>query len=140
MDIEPFINSPESLLTLCQSVISALEAKSNGAGLEEMKQQLREISHAIDKLEKAGVQVPDAWRSSKIELVSRFACSEQTCDVLKKLAIGFSNMSEELNIKIGKWNGETKQPLEKGSSVKVHRKPKRQDRLQNGQGQLEFRI
>jgi hypothetical protein len=140
MDIEPYINSPESLLTLCQNVISALDAKNNGAELDDLKQQLREISHAIDKLEKAGVQVPETWRSSKIELVSRLACDECTCEALKKLANGFSIISEELNIKISKWNGETKQSFGKVTNIEGHRKLINQDRSQKGQGQLEFKI
>lgn len=108
VNIDPFLNSPETLLTLCQNVISALETKRNVAELGEKGKLLMEISHTINKLEKTGVKVPEDLRSIKTGLVTELAGTQETYDVLKKLADGFANLSKELNMRIGRTTGDVK--------------------------------
>jgi hypothetical protein len=136
IDIQPFLDSPEILLTLCQNVVTALETKGYCAGLDEKEKQLREISHSIDKLEKTGVRVPDSLRAIKTGLAIELAGKEDYYTEFKKLADGFSDLSRELNVMIGRANEDIKRTSGEGSGG--GHSPDGEDGFLKDWGQVEF--
>jgi hypothetical protein len=100
MNIEEFLDSPESLLTLCQNVISALDDKKNDSGLNEKEKQLREISRSIEKLERQGVSVPEQLRSLKSTLIIELAGKDEINKVFEKLANGFDSILKDLYARV----------------------------------------
>ena len=61
-EVERYVKDPSRLVELCREVIDRLDAEVDNSDTAAMEAQLREIARAIDKLEKLGVQVPDALR------------------------------------------------------------------------------
>jgi hypothetical protein len=88
-DVEKYIESPESLLTLCRDVIANLDEKRKDTELDVQERQLREISNTIEKLERSGISVPDELRSLKTGLLAKLSVKEETRITLQKLADGF---------------------------------------------------
>lgn len=95
-DIEKYIESPESLLALCQDVINRLDKKRKDSGLDVQEKQLREISKTIDKLERAGISVPDELRSLKTCLLAKLSVKGEVRIVLEKLAGGFESILRDI--------------------------------------------
>jgi len=69
-NIDFYLNNQDLLISLCQSIIDKLGKKNDLSNAETNKIQLREISKAIAKLEKKGVDVPDSLRAEKTKLAS----------------------------------------------------------------------
>ena len=73
--------------------------KSDTAAMEA---QLREIARAIDKLEKLGVQVPDALRAEKTRLAAALGANSETTQTLNHLADEFQDLLKDLKSRIGR--------------------------------------
>ncbi len=101
-DITIFLKSPEQLLQLCRDVINELDKRREDKGLAEQEKQLREISRAIGKLEKAGIPVPDELRSLKVDLAAKLAIKEENDSVLETLADGLEGILQDLRARIGR--------------------------------------
>jgi hypothetical protein len=103
-DIEKYIESPESLLALCQDIVNKLDQKRKGSDLDVQERQLREISNTIDKLERAGVSVPDELRALKTGLLAKLSVREETRITLENLADGFEAILKDMGRLIEKDN------------------------------------
>jgi hypothetical protein len=108
MNIDEFLNSPLTLITICQDVISALEVKRRGPGLDEKEEQLKEISRTIEKLEKIGVAVPEQLRSLKSKLIADLAIREEINRYFTTLFNGFEGILKDLSSRIDRPNHEAK--------------------------------
>ena len=67
-EIDRYVNEPILLVILCREVIDRLDNDNDVEDLASLKIQLREISYAVNSLEKQGVPVPEALRGEKIRL------------------------------------------------------------------------
>ena len=103
-ELARFLDSPELLCQLCKDVITRLDKRRQGAGLDEREKQLNEIAQTINKLEKAKVSVPDELRRLKTGLVAKLAIRDEINNKLKKLADGFEEVLCDLHSRIGKAN------------------------------------
>ena len=103
-DITPFLNSPHLLVQLCKDVIGRLgELQQSAEKLDEpdeREKQLNEIARTIDKLENAGVSVPDELRQLKTGLVAELAVRDEMDNKLKELEGGFEEALQFLRSKI----------------------------------------
>lgn len=103
-DLTPFLNSPHLLVQLCKDVIARLDEQQQGAEkldeLDEREKQLNEIARAIDKLESAGVSVPDELRQLKTGLVAELAVRDEMENKLKELEDGLEEALQTLRSKI----------------------------------------
>ena len=95
-DIEKYIKSPDSLLALCQDVIANLDKKRKDSDLDVQERQLREISNTIDKLERAGISIPDELRALKTGLLAKLSVKDETHIALEKLADGFEAILRDM--------------------------------------------
>ena len=71
--IDRFIKDPSLLVELCREVIDEVAAGTGDSDVGERETQLREIAKAIERLEKAGVAVPDVLRGEKTRLAASLA-------------------------------------------------------------------
>lgn len=69
-EIKNYIENPDALIILCESVLNELLAPINDKELEEKKAQLSEVSRSIDKLTKLSIGIPDELRDLKISLLT----------------------------------------------------------------------
>ena len=68
IDIDRFLKSPVLLIKLCREVIERIDGVPDKVKTAVKTTQLREIVKAVEKLEKAGVSVPNALRAEKTRL------------------------------------------------------------------------
>jgi hypothetical protein len=115
MNIEPFLASPETILSLCKEIVVALDAKMNNTELLEKEKLLKEISRSIEKLEKIGIPVPDQLRSLKTSLVAELAIREEINRTFEDLANGFDGILKDLYIRLEK-------PIEQTNRSNVRKK------------------
>ena len=120
-ELTRFLDSPELLSQLCKNVIARLDERRKGARLDEQEKQLNEIARTIEKLEKAGVSVPDELRRLKTGLVAELAVRDEINNKLEKLAHGLEEVLQDLRPRIGKSNSTTHQ---KTQTKKRSQKPK----------------
>jgi hypothetical protein len=69
-EIDRFAKDPSLLAQLCRDVIDRLDSGADDTDIGEQETQLREIAKAIERLEKAGVTVPDVLRAEKTRLAA----------------------------------------------------------------------
>jgi hypothetical protein len=96
IDIERLVKDPSLLVELCREVIDRLGADSDSLGVGEREAQLAEISKAIERLQKAGVPVPDVLRAEKTRLVASLALTVEAAQALGQLADEFQSMLQDL--------------------------------------------
>jgi hypothetical protein len=101
IDLNVFIKEPRRLVELCRKVVDLIDSESNDLKLKEMEVQLREIAGSVEKLEKIGVAVPDVLRAEKTRLAAELATKDRAQSVLKDLADGLKEISEELDARLG---------------------------------------
>jgi hypothetical protein len=89
-ELEPrnYIEDPDALVRLCQSVINELLASINAAELREKQAQLIEVSRSIDQLTKLSIGIPDELRNLKISLVTEIEIQTQSREKLEKISVG----------------------------------------------------
>jgi hypothetical protein len=100
-DTELYANEPSLLLNLCRDVIDLLDSEEGKAEMVEMEAQLREISKAVEKLEKLKVAVPNALRSEKTRLASALSIQSESVQVLIDLANGLDDILNDLRSRLG---------------------------------------
>ena len=114
-NIDFYVNNQDLLISLCQSVIDKLGKQNDLSNAETNKIQLREISKAIAKLEKKGIDVPDSLRAEKTKL----ATSSHNMNNETQALLNLLNKLEELIIdsKIKFINGKCITEQNKGTLI-----------------------
>ncbi len=100
-DIDRFVKDPSLLVDMCREVIDELDASSDDSDIGEREAQLREIAKTIERLEKAGVSVPDVLRGEKTRLAASLAVHADSTQALGQLADEFANIVKELKARLG---------------------------------------
>lgn len=100
-EIDRFIKDPSLLVELCREVIDEVAAGTGDSDVGERETQLREIAKAIERLEKAGVAVPDVLRGEKTRLAASLAVHANSTQTLIQLADEFANIVKELQARLG---------------------------------------
>lgn len=100
-EIDRFVKDPSLLVELCREVIDELDAGTDDADVSEREAQLREIAKTIERLEKAGVAVPDVLRGEKTRLAASLAIHADSTQTLAQLADEFANILKELKARLG---------------------------------------
>jgi hypothetical protein len=101
-EVECYVKDPSLLVGLCRKVIERLDAGSENGETAAMEAQLREIAHAIDKLDKQSVPVPDALRAEKTRLAAALSVSAEAIQTLNHLAEDLDNLLLDLKSRIGR--------------------------------------
>jgi hypothetical protein len=101
-DIARFVKDPSLLVEVFRHVIEELDSDSDHEAMREMGAQLREIARTIERLEKAGVPVPDALRGEKTRLASALGVKSEGLLALNQLADEMEEVLRELNTRIGR--------------------------------------
>ncbi len=115
-EITRFVKDPSLLVELCREVIDELDAGTDDADVGERQTQLREIAKTIERLEKAGVAVPDVLRGEKTRLAASLAVHADSTQALVQLADEFANILKELKTRLGQTSsGATPGPRPKRS-------------------------
>jgi hypothetical protein len=86
-----------------------------------METQLREISRAVEKLEKMGVAVPDVLRAEKTRLAAALSVRTESAQALNRLADELDHVLNDLKARSGRDN---KMPPTKKLGRKHFRSPK----------------
>lgn len=100
-DIDRFVKDPSLLVELCRGVIDELDANTDDSNVSEREAQLREISKAVERLEKLGVAVPDVLRAEKTRLAASLAVHADSTQALAQLAGEFTDIINELKTRLG---------------------------------------
>ena len=116
-DITEFVKDPALLADMCRQVIESLDSAGEDDETREKEAQLREIAKSIERLEKAGVAIPDGLRGEKTRLASELAVKSEGLAVLNRFADELEEVLRDLKVRIGR-NGHTsdkKKPRRKRS-------------------------
>lgn len=100
-DIEQFVKEPNLMVNFCRDVIDAIDVRSNDPKNEEMGTQLREISRTIDRLDKVGVQIPEALRAEKTRLAAALGTKTEASQILICLIGEFEDLLKDLRKRLG---------------------------------------
>jgi len=120
-DYDPYLKNPDQLIILLKNVIEDLASQENKDQTTMMETQLREISRTIEKLEKMGVDSPDALRAEKTRLVASLSIQSESYLLLNRLADGLNEIILDLNDKIGRNPDQTKRKRQSGKRVRLPR-------------------
>lgn len=101
-NINSFLEDPSLLTQTFRQVIDALDASGEDDERQEMETQLREIAKSIERLEKAGVSVPDVLRGEKTRLASELAVKSEGLAVMNRLADEMDEVLQDLKERIGR--------------------------------------
>ena len=100
-DIERFVKDPSLLIELCRNVIDRIARAPDNAKTNEKEVQLREISKAVERLEKMNVPVPDVLRAEKTRLAADLSIQTQSEQILRHLADELNDIIKDLNVRLG---------------------------------------
>lgn len=120
--ISDFVRDPTRLVDVCREVIEELDCSSEDGEQRHMEAQLREIAKAIERLEKAGVPVPDPLRAEKVKLAAELGRHAAGAEALKQLAEDLEDVLRDLRSRVGEV--EQSQPATPGEPKKPRRKRK----------------
>jgi hypothetical protein len=109
-DTENYIENPDVLVTLCETVLNELLASVNDTELIEKNTQLSEVSRSIDKLEKLSIGIPDELRNLKISLLTEVEVQIKTKAKVEEILVGLKGI-----IKIVESTFFTEHPNKKGT-------------------------
>ncbi len=123
-DVSKLASDPRKLLELIQKVIQRIEIRVDCPKMREKEVQLKEILKTIERLEKKGVAVPDAFRSEKIRLATEVDAKSQKEQPLIRLYDGLEAVLKDLRRRIGRTENQT-------SSLKPRRKRSRLPKTSN---------
>ncbi len=101
-DIKPFLDDPSLLVETFRQVIEHLDSSGEDDETREKEAQLREIAKTIERLEKAGVAVPDVLRGEKTRLVSELAVKSDSLVAMNRLADEMEEALLDLRKRIGR--------------------------------------
>jgi hypothetical protein len=96
-----YLKNPNLLVDLCREVITQLEIRHGNADDGATETQLREISRAIERLEKASVPIPDPLRAEKTRLAAALASASDVTEALVCLADGLEDVLNILRARLG---------------------------------------
>jgi len=105
--VKEFRENPEALVDVVREVVEGLRAEASNGNIREAEGQLREVSRAIDKMEKKGLPVTDHLRRAKMELVAQI--NEQR-DAKDRLEAFVSGVSEVLGVTENRRSRKRKSP------------------------------
>jgi len=112
-DIDRYVKDPSLLIDLVRDVIDQIDCGSNNTDTGEKEAQLREIAKAVEKLEKMGVPVPDAFRKEKLRLASVVNNESESMNALGRLLHELEKIVEDLKKRLGKRSISPKKKSEK---------------------------
>jgi hypothetical protein len=118
--VETYVRDPGLLVELILEVIDRLDSGQDELSIAAMEAQLREISKAIDNLDKAGVAIPDALRAEKTRLAAALAMQAEATQALSLLTDELDDIVKNLKSRLG--NGE--QIAERKPRAKRSKSPK----------------
>lgn len=101
-DVERYVEKPSLLVTLCRDVIERLDNEIQSDETASMEAQLREVSRAIEKLDKQHVPVPDALRTEKTRLAAALSENGEPIEALNNLADELEGLLKDLKARIGR--------------------------------------
>jgi len=101
VDRDRFVKDPGLLVELCREVIDELDSGVYDSDVGTRETQLREIAKTIERLERAGVAVPDALRAEKTRLAASLAVHADSTQTLAQLADEFANILKDLKTRLG---------------------------------------
>ena len=101
IDIDRFLKNPVLLIKLCREVIERIDGVPDKVKAAVKTTQLREIAKAVEKIEKAGVSVPNVLRAEKTRLAVELDSKAETKQTLQSLAEGLGEIVEDLNDRLG---------------------------------------
>lgn len=104
--IADLVRDPSRLVETCREVIDALQAAAQNGGGNQKEAQLREIAKAVERLERAGVPVPDSLRAEKTKLVAELAVMASGTEALKQLADDLDGVLDDLRARLGQDDSE----------------------------------
>lgn len=99
-NIDHFINDPGLLIDVFRDVIKRLDARADDPEIREKEAQLREISRTIDRLDKAGVAIPDVLRAEKTRLASALGIKADVLSALNLLADKLEGLLKDLKARL----------------------------------------
>lgn len=99
--IDRFVKDPSLLVELCRDVIDRLDSYTEATDIVEQQTQLREIAKTIERLEKAGVSVPDVLRAEKTRLAASLSIHADARQALTHLADEFGDILKDLRSQLG---------------------------------------
>ncbi len=109
-EIERYVKNPDLLLKLIRDVIDFLKSEDDHQGETiTMEAQLREISKAMEKLDKISVAVPDALRAEKPRLAAALGTQSKSMQELVRLSYELDKILKDLKINIG-WDNDKTSP------------------------------
>lgn len=108
-NIDHFINDPGLLIDVFRDVINRLDASADDPEIGEKEAQLREISRTIDRLDKAGVAIPDVLRAEKTRLASALGIKADGLKALNLLADKLEGLLKDLKVRLHR-GGSFKEP------------------------------
>ena len=99
--VDRFVKDPSLLVDLCRDVIDQLDSYTDATDIGEQQTQLREIAKTIERLEKAGVSVPDVLRAEKTRLAASLSIHADARQALTHLADEFGDILKDLRSRLG---------------------------------------
>ncbi|MER2518448.1 MAG: hypothetical protein ABTR92_18985 [Candidatus Accumulibacter phosphatis] len=128
-DVAKYVRNTAQLIDLCLRVAELIDKEtpeSVSTTALEMDAQLREIARAVDRLEKAGIQVPDVFRAEKTRLAAALGVQDQATQDLLQLAEGLGSVIREIRSRV-----ERRQPQSLIAKNKIEKtEPDRTSRAQ----------
>lgn len=101
-EVERFIKDPRLLVELCREVIEKLDSERKNSETPAMEAQLREIAHAINKLEKQDVAVPETLRAEKTRLAAAIGDNSEVTQTINHFTDELEELVKDLKIRIGR--------------------------------------
>ena len=98
--VDRYVKDPDALIELCREVVTRLKSEGDQPRSGEQL-QLREIAKAIERLDSAGVAVPDVLRGEKTRLVASLAVATEAMQGIVRLADALDAFSRELRGRAG---------------------------------------
>ena len=94
LDIKKYIEEPDALIVLCESVVNELLRSINDSDLRVKQAQLIEVSRSIDQLTKLSIGIPDELRNLKISLLTEIEIPTQSRGKLEKILEGLKEINK----------------------------------------------
>lgn len=101
-EVERFVQEPGLLVELCREVVKGLGVGTERQETAAMEIQLREIARTIDKLDKQGVSIPEAFRAEKTRLAAALGTHAEADQVFSRLAEGLEDLLQDIRAHIGR--------------------------------------
>ena len=98
LDARKYIEDPDALVALCESVLNDLLASINDTELREKQAQLIEVSRSIDQLTKLSIGIPGELRNLKIDLVTEIETQKKSREKLEKIIMGLKEIVNPIDV------------------------------------------